>query len=68
MESPRQSYWQTAKRILRYIKGTHSDRIFYPYANNSSLVGFSDSDWAGEMIQRRSTSGYAFYLGNGVFS
>ena len=44
MESPRQSYWQAAKRILRYIRGTQSDGIFYPYANNSSLVGFTDSD------------------------
>ena len=67
MVSPHQSHWQVTKRILRYIRGTQSDDIFYPYANNSNLVGFTYSDWVGDMIQRRSTSSYAFYLGSGVF-
>ncbi|XP_060216930.1 secreted RxLR effector protein 161-like [Lycium barbarum] len=68
MESPRQSHLQAAKRILRYIQGTQSDGIFYSKTNDSSLVGFTDSDWAGDMMQRKSTSGYAFYLGSGVSS
>ncbi|XP_070042945.1 uncharacterized mitochondrial protein AtMg00810-like [Nicotiana tomentosiformis] len=68
MKTPRQSHLQAAKRTLRYIQGTQTDGIFYSKTNDSSLVGFTDSDWAGDTIQRKSTSGYAFYLGSGVFS
>ena len=68
MESPRQSHLQAAKRILRYVQGTQSDGIFYSSSHDNNLVGYTDSDWAGDTIQRRSTSGYAFYLGSGVFS
>lgn len=68
METPRQSHLQAAKRILRYIQGRQTDGIFYSKTNDGSLVGFTDSDWAGDTIQRKSTSGYAFYLGSGVFS
>lgn len=32
------------------------------------LVGYSDSDWAGSADDMRSASGYAFFLGSGVFS
>ncbi|XP_055806927.1 uncharacterized protein LOC129875682 [Solanum dulcamara] len=37
-------------------------------SNDSSLVGFTDSDWAGDMMGRKSTFGYSFYLGFGIFS
>ncbi|XP_070036103.1 uncharacterized mitochondrial protein AtMg00810-like [Nicotiana tomentosiformis] len=68
METLRQFHLQEAKRILRYIQGTQTDGIFYAKTNDSSLVGFTDSDWVGDTIQRKSTSGHAFYLGSGVFS
>jgi hypothetical protein len=47
MDSPRQSHWQAAKRILRYIKGTVDEGIFYSRSNELELVGYTDSDWAG---------------------
>ncbi|KAG9446373.1 hypothetical protein H6P81_012501 [Aristolochia fimbriata] len=68
MEKPRQSHLQSAKRILRYIKGTISDDILYKSSNSFKLVGYTDSDWAGDGGDRRSTSGYAFTLGSGFFS
>jgi hypothetical protein len=68
MESPRQSHLQAAKRILRYIKGTVDDGIFYTFSDNSQLVGYTDSDYAGDIGERKSTSGYMFSLGNGIFS
>jgi len=68
MDSPRQSHWQAAKRILRYVKGTINEGILYSSSNNLELVGYTDSDWAGETETRKSTSGFAFYLGTGVFS
>lgn len=68
MESPRQSHWQAAKRILRYVKGTIDEGIFYSSSNELELIGYTDSDWASETETRKSTSGYAFHLGTGVFS
>jgi len=53
MEFPRQSHLQAARRILRYIQGTHSDDIFYSKTNDSNLVGFTVSDWAGDMMQKK---------------
>ncbi|XP_026429031.1 uncharacterized protein LOC113324994 [Papaver somniferum] len=48
MESPRQSHLQAAKRILKYVKGTTSMGIFYTVSEDPKLVGFTDSDWAGD--------------------
>ncbi|PKI62768.1 hypothetical protein CRG98_016867 [Punica granatum] len=68
MESPKQSHLQAAKRILRYIKGTLDEGVFYSSSNDFQLVGFTDSDWGGDVGERKSTSGYVFSLGNGAFS
>ena len=63
MESPRQSHLMAAKRILKYIKGTQGDGIFY-FANCPiELVGYTDSDWGGDFEDAKSTSGYAFHVG-----
>nr|XP_016437498.1 PREDICTED: uncharacterized mitochondrial protein AtMg00810-like [Nicotiana tabacum] len=45
METTRQSHLQVAKRILRYIQGAQTNSIFYSKTNDSSLLGFTDSDW-----------------------
>ncbi|CAJ2639943.1 unnamed protein product [Trifolium pratense] len=68
MEEPRVSHLQGAKRILRYIKGTLTEGIFYGSNSDVKLVGYTDSDWAGDLETRKSTSGYAFHLGTGAIS
>ncbi|CAO2836221.1 unnamed protein product [Amaranthus hypochondriacus] len=68
METPKESHWCTAKRIVRYIKGTLDYGMFYSYGNEATLYGYSDSDWAGDQDERKSTSGYAFYLGSTAFT
>ncbi|KAK9697891.1 hypothetical protein RND81_08G067600 [Saponaria officinalis] len=54
--------------ILRYLRGTKDLGIWYKPTENLELVGFSDSDWGGSIDDMRTTSGYAFTLGSGVFS
>lgn len=68
MEAPRQSHMMAAKRILKYIKGTQGDGIFYSSNCQVELVGYTDSDWGGDSENAKSTSGYAFHIGSGVFS
>lgn len=68
MAAPRSSHFSAVLRIIRYVKGT----IFHGlrFSANSSLVlsGYSDADWAGDPTDRRSTTGYYFFLGNSLLS
>ncbi|XP_020258582.1 uncharacterized protein LOC109834991 [Asparagus officinalis] len=68
METPNESHWLVAKRILRYIKGTLNLGLFYAYDENVQLVSYSDSDWGGDQDERKNTIGYVFYLGSTAFS
>ncbi|XP_040952808.1 uncharacterized mitochondrial protein AtMg00810-like [Gossypium hirsutum] len=68
MEEPVYSHWKALKRILRYIQGTVSLRLFYSNIEDYKLIGYSDSDWCGDLDDRKSTSGYVFFMGNTTFS
>eukprot|EP00253_Pinus_taeda_P036699 PITA_36699 len=68
MERPKEAHWQAAKRILRYVKGTKMFGILYNVSEHSDLVGYTDSDWAGSVDDRKSTSGYVFNMGSGAIS
>ncbi|XP_038889348.1 secreted RxLR effector protein 161-like [Benincasa hispida] len=68
MESPTELHLLAAKRILRYLKGTLSLGILYQKGEKLNLVGFSDSDYVGDLNVRKSTSGYVFMLCSGAIS
>ena len=53
---------QAAKRVLRYLKRTVDYGIFYKKNGNKQLVAFIDSDYAGDLDRRRSTTGYVFKI------
>ncbi|KAM1033230.1 hypothetical protein ACFX2C_036800 [Malus domestica] len=57
----------TTKRVLRYIQGTVDFGIIFDRGKATTLIGYYDSDWAGSEDDMRSTSGYAFTLGSGMF-
>eukprot|EP00253_Pinus_taeda_P034738 PITA_34738 len=65
MQKPRESHWKAAKRILRYVRGTVRFGIHYSDEASPLLVGFTDSDWATDPDDRKSTVGYVFTLGLG---
>ena len=54
--------------MLRYIKGTLEFGVFYRQGGNHQLVGYSDSDYAGDVDDRKSTSGSVFLLSSGAVS
>ena len=51
------------KRIIKYVGGTCDYGLFYSKESNLSLAGFSDSDWAGNVDDRKSTTDGCFYVG-----
>ncbi|XP_074323956.1 secreted RxLR effector protein 161-like [Apium graveolens] len=61
---PREPHLIVVKRIMRYLKGTQSLGLWYTRESNFSLVGYSDADFAGCKIDRKSTSGGCQYLGD----
>ena len=68
MQNPSQIHLGVGKRILRYLQGTKEYGIWYKSTGNPTLLGYTDSDWAGSVDDMKSTSGYAFSLGSGIFS
>uniref|UniRef100_A0A0K8SE75 Retrovirus-related Pol polyprotein from transposon TNT 1-94 n=1 Tax=Lygus hesperus TaxID=30085 RepID=A0A0K8SE75_LYGHE len=58
--NPAPEHWTAVKRILRYIKGTTSMRLEYDGKKPSPILGFCDADWANDLEDRRSTTGYVF--------
>ena len=62
--NPGMKHWRAMKRILRYLKGTVNYSLCYQ-GKGLCLVGYSDVDWAGDLDERKSISGYTFLLNNG---
>jgi hypothetical protein len=55
--SPRESHLKATKRISRYLKHTQDVGLWYPKGARFELIGYSDSDYARDKVERRSTSG-----------
>ncbi|KAD3067056.1 hypothetical protein E3N88_34936 [Mikania micrantha] len=66
--APKESHLIVVKRIFRYLQGTLSLGIWYSTGHSCKLVAFSDSDYAGCKLSRKSTSGGCQFLGNCLVS
>lgn len=70
--NPNNEHWTAVKRIMRYLKGTSSFGLLYIRDTSLhtavSFVGYSDADWAGDVDNRRSVSGYCYLLGSCLIS
>ena len=51
--------------ILQYIQGTRTYDIHYAADSDLKLVGYTDSDWVSDSIDKNSTSRYVFMFGGG---
>ena len=66
---PEPRHFASAKRVLRYLKGTKSLRLRYGGVNKDHpLQGFTDSDWGGDHSTRASVSGYCWFFAGGPIS
>ncbi|KAK2395080.1 hypothetical protein QL285_056846 [Trifolium repens] len=68
LNSPCQEYMDVVIRILKYIKGAPGKGLIYEDRGHTQIVGYSDADWAGSPIDRRSTSGYCVLVGGNLIS
>ncbi|XP_070007455.1 secreted RxLR effector protein 161-like [Nicotiana sylvestris] len=62
--NPKESHLTVVKRILRYLKGTTDLCLWYAKGSNFKLVGYTDVDYAGFVVDRKSTSGMAHFFGS----
>ncbi|XP_058830228.1 voltage-gated potassium channel subunit beta-2 isoform X4 [Topomyia yanbarensis] len=66
---PSEEHWIGLKRILRYLKGTISFRLLYHQDKDDvPLKGYADADFANDVEERRSNSGYAFTVYGNIVS
>lgn len=69
MQNPRISHHQAVKPILRYLKGFIDVGLWSSKCSTDpSFIAFSDADWAGCALDRRSTGGYCIFMGNSLIS
>jgi len=64
--NPKESHFTATKRILKYLQGTTTVRLWYPADVSLNLVGYSDSNFARCKIYRKSTSGTCHLLGSSL--
>ena len=60
---PKESHLTPVKRIFRYLKGTPNLGLWYPKDSGFDLIAYSDSDFAGCKLDRKSTTGGCQLLG-----
>jgi hypothetical protein len=68
LSTPTMTHYDTACRVVRYLKGSPGRGLFFPRSSIIQLLGFADADWANCVDTRRSTSGYCFFLGTSLIS
>ncbi|KAJ9553183.1 hypothetical protein OSB04_017228 [Centaurea solstitialis] len=66
--NPKESDLAAVKRILRYLKGTPEMGLWYPKDSSFELISFTDSDYGGCKLDRKSTSGSCQFLGDKLVS
>lgn len=57
-----ESHWKCAKRVLRYLKGTKNHGLTFTKTDILELEGFVDADWAADITDRKSFTGFCFKL------
>jgi hypothetical protein len=63
---PKEVHLRVVKRILRYLVHTPKFGLWYLKGSTFDLIGYSDANWAGCKIDRKSTSGTCQFLGRSL--
>ena len=68
MEAPGKQHWAIIRQILRYVRGTLNYGCTYKAGEGTVLTGFSDSEHAGDLTDRKRTTGLVFFMGPSVIT
>ena len=68
LHAPTTVHWTAVKRILRYVKHTLTIGLTFKRSESSLISAYSDADWEGCIDDRRSTGGFAIFLGPNLIS
>ncbi|KAL0540394.1 hypothetical protein IC582_024631 [Cucumis melo] len=62
MQVPYEKHMEVVNRILRYLKNTPGKGLMFRKTNRKTIEAYTDSNWAGSVIDRKSTSGYCTFV------
>jgi hypothetical protein len=68
LHAPISVHWTAVKRVLRFLKHTISSAFLIWRSSSTMISAFSDADWAGCTDDRKSTGGFAVFLGPNLIS
>ncbi|KAL0549390.1 hypothetical protein IC582_013872 [Cucumis melo] len=62
MQAPYEKHMEAVNRILRYLKNTPGKRLIFRKTNRKTIEAYTDSDWVGSIVDRKSISGYCTFV------
>ena len=68
MHCPTKEHIQTVRRILCYLKTTPDKGILFRPRNKLDVIGYTDANYGGFLIDRRSITSYYVFLGGNLVS
>jgi hypothetical protein len=68
MANPNMEHWMAVKRIFQYLQGTLQMKLQFGATPSKEVLGYCDANWANDLEDRRSTTGFVFMIGGGAIS
>ncbi|XP_028062241.1 uncharacterized protein LOC114265622 [Camellia sinensis] len=68
VSTPCSLYWAVLVQILRYLRDTILQDLLLSSTSSLDLMAYADADWAGDVTDRKSTSGFCLFLGDSLIS
>ena len=66
MQAPKVHHWNMVERILRYLREAPGQGVWMGCNRSTEIVGYCDADWAGDRVDRRSTTRYCTFIGGNL--
>ena len=66
MHCPNEAHMNAVIRILRYLKFSPGKGLMFRKNNHLNVDGYTNADWAGNILDRKSTSGYFTFVGGNL--
>ncbi|GKE93314.1 uncharacterized mitochondrial protein-like protein [Tanacetum coccineum] len=68
VSAPTTVHWAAVFHILRYLRGTQLETLLLPSTFSLDLHAYCDSDWADDVVSRKSTTRFCIFLGDSLIS